>query len=46
VPTSITGRAPVSIRLIVNLAEGSGLVRWSPDGKQTIVGWDYTNEYD
>ncbi len=45
-PTRITPGLPVSIHLIVNLAEGSGLLRWAPDGKKTIVGWDYTNEYD
>jgi len=45
-PTHIATGAPVAIRVIVNLAEGSGLLRWSPDGTHTIVGWDYTNEYD
>ena len=45
-PTRIAAGAPVSIHLIVNLSEGSGLLRWSPDGQKTIVGWDYTNEYD
>ncbi len=45
-PASIGPGAPVSIHLVVNLAEGSGMLRWAPDGKKTVVGWDYTNEYD
>lgn len=45
-PSAITPGAPVSIHLVVNLTEGSGLLRWSPNGKTTVVGWDYTNEYD